>query len=94
MVKPEEAVIVNALVRQALVATQEVMGENGLNAVLRSVGLERFIGSFQLSMELPRPIMPNQCTAKLVNGLLVVNFPKAVERRHRSFVIPVKEDIS
>ncbi len=56
--------------------------------------MERFIGSFQLSMELPRPIMPNQCTAKLVNGLLVVNFPKAVERRHRSFVIPVKEDIS
>jgi predicted hydrocarbon binding protein len=46
MVKLEEAVIVNALVRQALVATQEVMGENGLNAVLRSVGLERFIGNF------------------------------------------------
>ncbi|MEW6092844.1 MAG: 4-vinyl reductase [Chloroflexota bacterium] len=46
MVKPEEAVIVNALVRQALVSAQEVMGENGLNAVLRSVGLERFIGNF------------------------------------------------
>lgn len=46
MVNPDEAVIVNALVRQALVAAQEVMGENGLNAVLRSVGLERFIGNF------------------------------------------------
>jgi predicted hydrocarbon binding protein len=46
MVKPEEAVIVNALVRQALVSAQEVMGENGLNAVLRSVGLGRFIGNF------------------------------------------------
>ena len=46
MVKPEEAVIVNALVRQALVSAQEVMGENGLNAVLRSVGLERYIGNF------------------------------------------------
>lgn len=46
MVNPEEAVIVNALVRQALVAAQEVMGENGLNAVLRNVGLERFIGNF------------------------------------------------
>ncbi len=46
MVKPEEAVIVNALVRQALVSAQEVMGENGLNAVLRSVGLERFVGNF------------------------------------------------
>jgi hypothetical protein len=39
-------VIVNALVRHALVAAREVMGENGLNAVLRSVGLERFIGNF------------------------------------------------
>ena len=45
MVYREDAVIVNALVRQALVASQEVMGENGLNAVLRSAGLERFIGS-------------------------------------------------
>jgi predicted hydrocarbon binding protein len=42
----EEAVIVNALVRQALVSSQEVMGENGLNAVLHSVGLEQFIGNF------------------------------------------------
>ena len=46
MIDPEDAVIVNALVRQALVSAQEVMGENGLNAVLHSVGLERFIGNF------------------------------------------------
>ena len=38
--------IVNALVRQALTSAQEVMGENGLNAVLRSSGLEKFIGNF------------------------------------------------
>ena len=43
MVNPDEAVIVNALVRQALIAAQEVMGANGLSAVLRSSGLERFI---------------------------------------------------
>lgn len=42
----EDAVIVNALVRQALIAAQEVMGENGLNAILRNSGLERFIGNF------------------------------------------------
>jgi len=41
----EDAVIVNTIVRQALVAAQEVMGENGLNAVLRSCGLDRYIGS-------------------------------------------------
>ncbi|MBM3144654.1 MAG: hypothetical protein FJ010_06715 [Chloroflexi bacterium] len=46
MVNREDAVIVNALVRQALVAAQEVMGENGLNVVLRTTGLERFIGYF------------------------------------------------
>jgi hypothetical protein len=45
MARPD-AVIVNALVRQALTAAQEVMGENGLNAVLRASGLERFIGNF------------------------------------------------
>jgi bacteriochlorophyll 4-vinyl reductase len=46
MVYREDAVIVNTLVRQALVASQEVMGENGLNAVLRATGLERFINNF------------------------------------------------
>ncbi|KAF0108374.1 MAG: hypothetical protein FD146_948 [Anaerolineaceae bacterium] len=46
MVNPEEAVIVNALVRQALVSAQEVMGENGLNAVLRICGLGQFVGNF------------------------------------------------
>jgi predicted hydrocarbon binding protein len=46
MTQRDDAVIVNTLVRQALVSTQEVMGENGLNAVLRSSGLERFIGNF------------------------------------------------
>jgi predicted hydrocarbon binding protein len=46
MVNPEDAVIINALVRQALVSAQEVMGENGLNAVLNSVGLSRFVGNF------------------------------------------------
>ena len=46
MIAREDAMIVNALVRQALTSAQEVMGENGLNAVLRTSGLERFIGNF------------------------------------------------
>jgi hypothetical protein len=41
----EDAVIVNTIMRQALVAAQEVMGENGLNAVLHSCGLDRYIGN-------------------------------------------------
>jgi predicted hydrocarbon binding protein len=68
MVKPEEAVIVNALVRQALVATQEVMGENGLNAILRSVGLERFIGS-----------LPPEDTQPAIQATQYARFNEAIE---------------
>jgi predicted hydrocarbon binding protein len=46
MTNREDAVIINSLVRQALTSAQEVMGDNGLNAVLRTTGLERFISNF------------------------------------------------
>jgi hypothetical protein len=46
MTNREDAVIINSLVRQALTSAQEVMGDNGLNAVLRTCGLDRFIGNF------------------------------------------------
>jgi hypothetical protein len=46
MTNREDAVIINSLVRQALTSAQEVMGDNGLNAVLRTCGLERYIGNF------------------------------------------------
>ncbi len=45
MAQRDDAVIVNALVRQALVSAEEVMGENGLHAVLRTSSLERFINN-------------------------------------------------
>lgn len=41
-----EPMIINSLVRQALTSAQEVMGDNGLNTVLKTCGLERFIGNF------------------------------------------------
>ncbi|MGC8856788.1 MAG: hypothetical protein ACP5QU_08320 [Anaerolineae bacterium] len=50
MVQRADAMIVNALVRQALTAASEVMGENGLNMVLRASGLERFIASLSQSL--------------------------------------------
>src|SRR5512143_553728 len=46
MTAREDATTINSLVRQALVSAQEVMGDNGLNTVLRTCGLERFIGNF------------------------------------------------
>ena len=39
----EDLVIVNTLMRQALVAVEEVMGKNGLNAVLRMSNLEQYV---------------------------------------------------
>jgi hypothetical protein len=41
-----DVMIINSLVRQALTSAQEVMGDNGLNTVLRTCGLERYIGNF------------------------------------------------
>jgi len=46
MVARADSMIINSLVRQALTSAQEVMGDNGLNTVLRTCGLERFIDSF------------------------------------------------
>lgn len=46
MTTREDSVIINSLVRQALTSMQEVMGEHGLNAVLKSCGLDKFVGNF------------------------------------------------
>lgn len=41
--KPEEWRFTNALMRQAILAIGEVMGERGLKIVLRQAGLERYV---------------------------------------------------
>ena len=64
----EERFIVNALVRQALVASEEVMGKNGLNAVLRSAGLDRFIDNLP-----PDDMEPG------VNAVEYARFNEAIE---------------
>lgn len=46
MTTREDLFIINSLVRQALTSMQEVMGEHGLNAVLKSCGLDKFVGNF------------------------------------------------
>jgi hypothetical protein len=43
MTNLEDLVLVNALMRQALVAIEEVMGKNGLNAVLHTSRLDQYI---------------------------------------------------
>jgi HSP20 family protein len=54
--------------------------------------MERFIGSFNLSLELPRPILPAESSARLEQGVLIVSMPRIVERRHRPYTIPVQEE--
>lgn len=46
MTARKDSMIINSLVRQALTSAQEVMGDNGLATVLKTCGLERFVGNF------------------------------------------------
>jgi predicted hydrocarbon binding protein len=41
-----DSAVVNTIMLQALISSEEVMGANGLHAVLRTSGLERFIDHF------------------------------------------------
>ncbi len=41
--EPEKWLFTNALMRQAILAIGEVMGERGLKVVLRQVGMERYV---------------------------------------------------
>jgi len=43
--EPRQWRLVNGLMRQAILAVEEVMGTNGLNAMLRQAGLERYVGN-------------------------------------------------
>lgn len=42
---PPDTPYVNALLLQALTGIEEVLGTNGLNAVLQSSGLQRYVGN-------------------------------------------------
>lgn len=54
--------------------------------------MERFIGSFQVAIDLPRPIDPARGKATLRHGVLTIVFPRLEDRRQRPFMIPVTEE--
>jgi len=54
--------------------------------------MERFIGSFQLTVELPEPTDPRSASAELEDGVLTVRLPRLVEKRHRVHSILVVEN--
>ena len=62
-----DTVIVNTFMRQALVSSEEVMGANGLNAVLRTSGLERFVDN--LPPNDLQPSIKSSEYARLLQGI-------------------------
>ena len=60
-------VVANSIMRQALVAAEEVMGANGLHAVLRSSGLEHFINNYP-----PNDLNPSVKTSDYSRLLLAI----------------------
>jgi HSP20 family protein len=54
--------------------------------------MERFIGPFAVTVELPHPVQPDASSARLQHGVLTVRLPRLVERRHRRFPIPVDDE--
>ncbi len=54
--------------------------------------MERFIGSFQVSVEIVQPVDPGRARATLERGILTVVLPRVDDRRHRSFEIPIHEE--
>lgn len=54
--------------------------------------MERFIGSFQVAVDLPHPIDPARGKATLRQGVLTIVFPRLEDRRQQPFMIPVTEE--
>ncbi len=53
--------------------------------------MERYIGAFQLTIELPQPIDPAGASASLSQGILTITLQRLDDRRHRSFIIRVAD---
>jgi predicted hydrocarbon binding protein len=62
-----DTVIINSLMRQALMSSEEVMGTNGLNTVLRASGLERFIDNLP-----PNDVNPSVKSSEYAALLLAI----------------------
>jgi HSP20 family protein len=54
--------------------------------------LERGHGSFSRQLRLPRPFDSQRASARLVNGLLVVDLPRVEDRRRRTYRLAVSEE--
>jgi HSP20 family protein len=54
--------------------------------------MERYMGVFVMEFEVPEAVNPTQGTAYLQQGVLRITLPKLVEKRHRTYTIPISEE--
>ncbi len=54
--------------------------------------MERYIGPFELVVDLPQGVLPTRSSARLANGLLVVSLVKVVDQRCRAYPLAVTEE--
>lgn len=53
--------------------------------------MERYVGAFQVVVELAHTVDPRQAEALLGQGVLTVRLPRLEDRRNRGFTIAVRE---
>ena len=54
--------------------------------------MERFIGSFELTVEIPQPVNPASAEATLTRGVLKISLPRLDERRRTPIAVVVHEE--
>ena len=61
-------------------------------AALRYHLMERFVGAFEVPVDIPGSVLPDQSSARLRNGILTINLIKVTDKRHRCYSITVEEE--
>lgn len=77
---------------QALLVKGSKGRPSGEPAARRYYLMERFMGAFEIEVELPGPVDPRAAEAHLGQGVLQVRLPALVDKRHRTFRIPITEE--
>ncbi len=54
--------------------------------------MERFVGPFEVGVDVPGAVLPTQSSASLNNGILTIRLKKVKDTRHRCYTITVEEE--
>jgi HSP20 family protein len=55
--------------------------------------MERFVGPFEVGVDVPGAVLPTQSSASLDNGILTIHLKKVKDTRHRCYTITVEEEL-